>query len=307
MIAKMCMFSFALLAISSIVMAQTEGKAQAEGLVLHYKVFGTGSPILLLSGGPGIANDYFAPLAKALGETHQAILLDQRGTGKSRLAAIDLTTINFSTYINDLETVRKHLKFERWTLLGHSWGGTLAMAYAAKHPQQIKTMILVGSGGVNTDFVKYYTANILSRLSPAEREEIQFWQEPQRFMANPNRAIFEFSRIIAPAMVFDRKHVYALVEQTLAADAFNSAVNLVMNQQWFTNPYDFKEPLRRLTAPVLIVQGRQDPVGETTAYQIQQTIPNAKLQFVEQCGHWAFVEHEQEFLQIVRDFLKDLP
>ncbi|MGH7595094.1 MAG: alpha/beta fold hydrolase [bacterium] len=307
MIAKICMLSFTLLAIGSIVMAQTEGQVRADGVVLHYKIFGTGAPILLLSGGPGIANDYFTPLAKALGETYQTILLDQRGTGKSQLAAIDLTTINFETYLNDLEAVRKHLKVERWTLLGHSWGGILAMAYAAKHPQQVKAMILAGSGGINTDFVKYYTANILSRLSPAEREEVQFWQEPQRFMANPNRAVCEFSRIIAPAMVFDRKHAYALAEQTLATDAFNPAVNLVMNQQWFTNPYDFKEPLRQLHAPVLIVQGRQDPIGETTAYQIQQTIPNAKLQFVEQCGHWAFVEHEQEFLQIVRDFLKNLP
>ncbi|MCI0691189.1 alpha/beta hydrolase [candidate division KSB1 bacterium] len=221
--------------------------------------------------------------------------------------AIDPTTINFEAYINDLEAVRKHLKVERWTLLGHSWGGILAMAYAAKYPQRIQAMILAGSGGIDTDFVKYYTPNILSRLSPAEREEVQFWQEPQRFMVNPNRAVLEFSRIIAPAMVFDRKHAYALVEQTLKTDAFNPAVNLVMSQQWFAKPYDFKAPLRQLKAPVLIVQGRQDPIGEITAYQIQQTIPNAKLQFVEQCGHWAFVEHEQEFLQIVRDFMKNMP
>lgn len=180
------------------------------------------------------------------------------------------------------------------------------MAYAAKHPARVQAMILVSSGGINLDYVQYYPANVLSRLTPAERDAAQFWLEPTRFMANPDRALLEYSRITAPAMVFDRKHSYALVEQTLADGGFNTTVNLIMNQQWMMNPYDFREPLRTFSSPVLIVQGRQDPIGESTAYQIQQYLPNAKLKFIEQCGHWAFVEHEQEFAQVVREFLKSV-
>jgi proline iminopeptidase len=288
------------------VFSQTEGQINADGVSLSYRVFGKVTPIILLSGGPGISSDYFAPLAKALGETHQAVLLDQRGTGKSRIETIDPATINFEAYINDLEFVRKSFQAERWILLGHSWGGILAMAYAAKYPERVQAMILTGSGGINMDFVQYYPANVLSRLTPAERDAAQFWLEPTRFMANPDRALLEYSRVTAPAMVFDRKHAYALVEQTLGDGGFNTAVNLTMNQQWMMNPYDFREPLRNLKSPVLIVQGRQDPTGESTAYQIQQSLPNAKLRFIEQCGHWAFIEREQQFVQIVIDFLESV-
>ncbi len=177
--------------------AQTEKQVDANGVLLNYRVFGKGTPIILLSGGPGIASDYFAPLAKVLGETHQAILLDQRGTGKSRIETVDPTTINFDVFVNDLEFVRKDLKADRLMLLGHSWGGVLAMAYAAKHPERVQAMILTGSGGINLDFVQYYPANVLSRLTPAEREAAQFWLEPTRFMSNPDRALLEYSRVTA--------------------------------------------------------------------------------------------------------------
>jgi proline iminopeptidase len=54
---------------------------------------------------------------------------------------------------------------------------------------------------------------------------------------------------------------------------------------------------------VLVVQGRQDPIGESTAFQIRDALPGATLRFVEESAHWPFVEQEEAFLAIVREFL----
>jgi proline iminopeptidase len=284
--------------------AQVQGVVPADEVNLHYTIYGEGTPVLLLSGGPGISGAYFEPLAQALQQTYQAIVLDQRGTGTSILAEVNTSTINFDTYIQDLEDLRIHLELEQWVLLGHSWGGILSMAYASRYPDRVQTMVLVGSGGINTDFMKYYSSNIMGRLSPSERDMLAYWQNPARFAtADPDRIVFEVSRISAPAMVFDRADVYPLMEQTLQPEAFNATVNLVMTQQWYLNGYDFRESLSTFESPVLILQGRQDPIGESTAYQIKQTLPNATLTFIEQSGHWPFVEQKDAFLQLVREFL----
>ena len=94
---------------------------------LYYEIYGSGKPILFLTGGPGNSGEYFVPVAKRVSARYQSIVLDQRGTGKSTVKEYNEQTININEAINDLELLRKHLKFDEWTVLGHSWGGMLGM------------------------------------------------------------------------------------------------------------------------------------------------------------------------------------
>ncbi|MDQ3821607.1 MAG: alpha/beta hydrolase, partial [Acidobacteriota bacterium] len=259
------------------------GSFSHSGVTLHYKTFGRGHPVLLLSGGPGFTAEPLIPTAQELAESHMCVLLDQRGTGDSTLPVLDSTTINLRASVEDLEALRKHLGFNRWTVLGVSWGGMLAMAYAGAYPNSVDGLILVDSGGVNLDFLKTFDANINKRLLPSELKTIAFWSDPSRLAADPRRAGYEILRAKIPGYFFDRRKAQALINR-VTPESFDIRVNELMLRDLSRQGYDLRDALRSFEHPVLIVQGRQDPLGESTARQIHSTFPNSTLQFIEECG-----------------------
>lgn len=280
------------------------GSFSREGVTLHYKAFGRGRPLLLLSGGPGFTAEPLTPTAERLARSHRCILFDQRGTGDSYLPAPDSTTINLRVAVEDLEALRTHLGFSRWTVLGVSWGGMLAMAYAAAHPDSISGLILVDSGGVNLDFLKGFDANISKRLLPSELKTIAFWSDPARLAADPRRAGYEILRAKIPGYFFDRRKAQALVN-SVTPESFDIRVNELMLRDLSRQGYDLREALRTFGQPVLIVQGRQDPLGEPTALQIHSAFPQSTLQFIEECGHMPMTEQPDAFFATVEQFLRN--
>lgn len=138
------------------VVAQKADSIKLSNAVLYYYTYGQGEPILILSGGPGVSSHQEDDLAMTLSKGYKAILFDQRGTGKSWTKPIDTTTINIKTAIADIEILRKHLKIDKLTISGHSWGAMLASVYAAHYPNNVKNLILIGGGeldDVMTDVV----------------------------------------------------------------------------------------------------------------------------------------------------------
>ena len=112
---------------------------------LHYKTFGKGKPILIINGGPGMNSEGFASLAKELSKNNLAIIYDQRGTGASKIDTISVETMTMELMLEDIESLRKHLNLEKWTVLGHSFGGMLASYYTSKYPEKVTSLILSSS------------------------------------------------------------------------------------------------------------------------------------------------------------------
>jgi len=282
------------------------GSFSRDGVILHYKAFGQGRPLLLLSGGPGFTADPLIPTAEELAKSHRCVLFDQRGTGDSHIHAFDSNTINLRASVEDLEALRTHLGFAKWTVLGVSWGGMLAMAYAAAHPNSVSGLILVDSGGVNLDFIKEFDANISKRLLPSELKTMAYWSDPSRLAADPGRAGYEILRAKIPGYFFDRRKAQALTD-SVTPESFDIRVNALMLRDLSRQGYDLREALRSFGRPVLIIQGRQDPLGESPALQIQNTFPQSTLQFIEQCGHIPMIEQPDAFFATVEQFLRNHP
>jgi proline iminopeptidase len=118
------------------------------GFDLYYRSPGAGEPVLILSGGPGDDCDYMLPVASEIAKYGHAILLEQRGTGRSLPPRIDKSTIDLALYLEDFEALRAHLNVQRWTVVGHSAGGVLAMDYAAAFPDRIDKIILLDTAPV---------------------------------------------------------------------------------------------------------------------------------------------------------------
>src|SRR5437870_4909563 len=165
-----------------------------DGARLHYQTFGKGDPIIVLAGGPGFAGAYMAPVARHIGAKHLAVLPDQRGTGDSTVTAYDATTINVAAFVGDIEAMRLKLGAERITLVGHSWGGMLAMSYAAAHPDRVAALVLVDSGGPTPEFMLPFVMRLNARNSAEDLKKINEWSSDERRKENPRRAVLEITK-----------------------------------------------------------------------------------------------------------------
>lgn len=281
--------------------APTAATVRVGTVELHCTRRGEGPPVLLLSGGPGFAN-YLAPVAEGLAASHECILLDQRGTGRSQAAGADAKTLTLANAIADLEAVREQLHFEHWTLLGHSWGGMLAMAYACEHPERVQSMVLVGTGGPTLAFAAPFGDNLESRATAAERKQLAFWNDPANSKADPQRAIRERLRLRFPAYFFDHAAGETAWPEFGKCD-YASAVFRALMADLRATDFDLRPRLPRVTAPTLLLQGRQDPLPESILCDLHKQLPSAELHFVERCGHFVWIEQPKAFFATVREWL----
>ena len=265
-----------------------EGSVESEDqdTQLHYTILGEGTPILLLSGGPGFSSSYLMPVMQELSSEYKCILLDQRGTGKSKLDNYDYTKIDLKTLTNDIETLREHLGINKWVILGHSWGGRLAMAYTASgdetkdYSEYVQALVLVGSGGIDNN-QEVFGKNIEVRQRGFELEATYFWNNNYHKEVNPTQAIKERLRAQLPAYLFDRGEALPIIRQD-STDYFNPILfnEMVNNSKLQRQIGDKKSKLREYSRPVLIIQGEQDPIGASTAYGIYKIFeakPNFKV------------------------------
>lgn len=156
-----------------------------------------GLPALVLHGGPGSGcspaqRKFFDPSA------FKIVLFDQRGCGRSRPLAsdadADLSTNTTQHLIADIELLRKYHEVEQWTVLGMSWGSTLALAYAQAHPDRIKTIVLAMVTTTSEREVRWITEDV-GRIFPAE------WA---RFASAVPKSMREFRLVDAYAkLLFD--------------------------------------------------------------------------------------------------------
>lgn len=281
-----------------------EGSVRREGFSLHYRTVGSGVPLLLLSGGPGFEVDYMSGIAQELGSSYKCILLEQRGTGRSQPPNPTAAQMTVKLFVDDIEAVRASLNIDRLMILGHSWGGMLAMAYAAAYPDHVESLILVDSGGMDLSFGANFGDNLTSRASMSERQELEKAEAAIEHASDAkalNAAIVADNRLRTPLYFFNR----ALADKLLALlpnDSNPHRVFLLMQDDLVHN-YHVQSGMKSLTRPALVIQGRQDPMPETVAIAIHETVRNSQLVFIDQCGHFPWIEQPEAFNSAVRTFL----
>jgi proline iminopeptidase len=289
----------------AVLMATTRSQAEDGSFVsgghhLSYRSLGTGPPAIILSGGPGFVVDYMLPVADAL-PRHRKILLEQRGTGRSRGAKPTPADMTLKVAVRDLETLREHLKEERLFLVGHSWGGMLAMAYAAAHPDRIDRLILIDSGGPTLEFAGWFDDNIRARMRPEDAAAERYWGDAAKHGMPAEKVALESARAVTPAYFFDRGKGLAFAAQ-LTDDSLHSDVNAMLFAD-LEKGYDVRTGLRTLDRPTLIVHGHQDPIGDKTAEDIHSLIKSSTLVYLDKCGHFPWLEQPEAFRRAIGDFL----
>jgi len=112
---------------------------------LYFRDIGRGTAVIALHGGPDFDHQYLLPDLDHLADSSRLIYYAQRGRGAS-LGNVQPEDVTLASEIEDLDALRAHLGLESVGLLGHSWGGVLAMEYAIRHPERTSSLILLNSG-----------------------------------------------------------------------------------------------------------------------------------------------------------------
>lgn len=307
LIIKKILFSLIALAISvHPAFTQSIDKTiQRNDAKIHYKIFGEGKPILILAGGPGFSMKYITPVAEELSKSYQCILIDQRGTGESMVNIYDSSSITISKTIEDIEFLKKWLQISRWIVLGHSYGGILASCYIAKFPESISSLILIGGAGFNTDMWSYFDDNINSKLLPSDMQVIAYWNDSSRLISDPDRSIYEIQKASTPGYFYDREKSL-IFSQNFTPDEWNLDVWRLIWEDMDDHKLDVTQASKNVTQSVLILQGRQDPIGATVPWILNHTYPNSRFFFIEKCGHLPWIEQPEVFYRRIADFLKDI-
>lgn len=269
---------------------------------IYYQTFGSGTPVLIINGGPGLDSAGFEAVAKTIAaQGYRTILFDQRGTGHSRLASINAETIQLALMVQDIEQLRQQLHIEKWVVLGHSFGGMLGAAYAAKYPQFISKLIFSSSGGLDLQFRDQIAERLLNNLSLQEQIRLQMYQLRQRSGDDSDSTLDTLAQLRARAYVVDKSKAPLIAARL-------KVVNLTINQLVFAdlekNHFDLKTQFKQFGAPVLVLQGENDIISTETAQTIAGSFSNAELVLLPQCAHYGWLDQPDLYYSSVFRFLK---
>ena len=268
---------------------------------ISYRTYGSGKPLLIINGGPGMNSDGFEGLAVSLSKDYRTIIYDQRGTGKSVMKKVDSTTITMELMISDIESIRVQLGYEQWSVLGHSFGGMLASAYAAVHPERIDKLILSASGGIDLGLLSYFRESLNSKLTATQLDSISYWEGQIAAGDTSHAARLARGRNMAPAYVQDPKFIPIIAERLTQG---NSALNQLMWQDMRKINFDCAKKLKSYTGPVLLIQGRQDLIRPETVEAAQKAFSNSKVVYMEHCGHYGWLDNPEVYFREVTGFLR---
>jgi proline iminopeptidase len=269
----------------------------ADGATIWYEVTGGGAgrPLVLVNGGPGFDHSYLVTGAwERLGNDRPVVYYDQRGNGRSGPLA-EGEACGLAEQIADLEALRAHLGYDSMDLLGHSWGGYLVMAYAARHPEHIAHLVIVDSAAPRIQD----TAFLFDKIYPettARESDLAFAVE-----LGDAAAIAADLREYASMLFYDPAQRDAFLARW---DSFRYSRRI--NQLVWSDlqRFDLNPELAKLRMPTLVITGRFDiNVAPSVAWSIHKAIPGSEFAVFEKSGHLPFYEEEDAFVARLGAFL----
>jgi proline iminopeptidase len=284
-----------------------DGYVNAGGVMIYFVSIGSGQPLVLLHGGPGSTHADFLPSFLTLAANRRLVLIDERGSGRSERLA-DAKGYTLDNMVSDVEAVRVALGLGKIDLLGHSFGGILAQAYAIKHPDHLRRLILASTGSsaarINADF-----ATIKNGLDKTLRERIEALEARGIFEAS-GAQLAEYRKLAneaeLPYMYHVRPPAWDLAGEALGWDVLKEMWGAVSDFHIDGNlkEFDFTPSLRGLKMPTLVIYGDHDLLTAATAQESHAAIANSLLVELRNAAHMTFVDQPVAFFDAVSTFLR---
>lgn len=297
-----------------------------DGQLIHWEVSGNpeGKPAVCVHGGPGGggkrgARNGFDP------ELYRVVMFDQRGCGESLPHASDpgvsLAENTTEHLIADMERLREHLGIERWLLYGGSWGSTLILAYAERHPERVTEIIIVGVTTTRPEETDWLYRGV-GRLLPGPWETFRDALPPEdragdlvaaysRLLNSTDEAVrakaardwctwedavIAHESLGKPGAYSDRADDALIAFARICAHYFS-------HDAWLEDGQLLRDAHRLAGIPGVLIHGRLD-LGSplTTAWELAKVWPDAELEVIDDSGHTGSPAMGQAVLRAVERF-----
>ena len=289
----------------------TDGKyVTVNGAKLWVVLVGKGDPLIIIPGGPGGSHLGYRAF-DSLAKDNQLVYFDAFGRGKSDTAK-DVKEYSLSRDIEDIEGLREALHFDKWNVLGHSYGGLVAQGYALKYPQHISHLILANTfhsfimwqanddnsnREIKTNYPEVWDSLMIIRekgaVSSDPEHQRLYGKVPYGFLYayNPENFVHRAQKPYPNS--FNSKLYYQMVGKD---------GDFIVGSD--IGSFDYRKELINLKMPVLIYGGRYDRVAVPVMMEkFKEYCPQAKFVMFEKSGHNPQVEEPGKLFPLIENFL----
>jgi proline iminopeptidase len=266
--------------------------ALPDGYNINVEEVGSGFPLIVLHGGPGLDHSMFRPYLDPLGDEFRLFYVDERGQGRSE--RVDPTTLSLEVFAHDVDLLAEALELDGFALLGHSFGAIIATYHATE--LGTAAAYVISGGGDASEALDADVEASLEALGNG-RETIAASWEAEKTVETEE----QLKQLLHDQMPF---HFHGEPPPGYAEETVGSPEVL----RYFANigygAFDYRPKLSSVRKPTLIVVGEHDRTTTPRAARVlHEGIPSSELVVIPDAGHMSFVEKSEPYLTAVRRFL----
>jgi len=281
----------------------TSGRLSIRDTSLYVEVVGHGYPLVLMHGGPG-ADHWSLSTFRRLADQFTLVFYDHRCNGRSDGPPV--SSMTWENLTADADALRERLGFDSWAVLGHSFGGQVALEYALRYPKSLSHLILVDTGG--SEWWSRQNGPDLLAARGYRRSTVEL---ARKFFAGriaPNEMLPAMMRF--GSAYYHRRGLIQVARAMLRGE-WRAKVRpepLIYGGRELSVGWNVMDRLGEITVPTLVMAGRDDflfPPEHQVA--LAAGFPNGRLQIIERAGHNPHEERTAEVMAAVRDFIRPAP
>lgn len=253
-------------------------------------------PLVCINGGMLYDHSMLWPALSPLAAKRQVILYDQRGRGASSAPAqpADATIDDDAA---DVGAIRRALGIRTWDVLGHSWGGGIAMLATARDLAAVRRLVLVDAVGPTSEWMAPLRENVLRRLHGFQRDAVA--RIPEAALGSADPALHSaYARAVYPAWFTDPE----LASRFTPPDALSETGASVL-ARLRRDGYDWRPTLAAITTPALVLHGEEDALPLAVSRANSYIVRKARHEILPAAGHMPFWEAPALFFALVESFL----
>ena len=265
---------------------------------LFVDVVGRGYPLVLMHGGPGADHWTLLPF-RQLSDRFTLVFYDHRCNGRSM--GVPVSSMTWENLTADADALRASLGFDKWAVLGHSFGGNVALEYALRYPNSLSHLILLDTGG-DSWWAQENAPDLLAKRGFSRKKV-----ELARRWFNGRTAPWEFfPTLMRLGGAYDPHTSLVKAVRTMIAERRTKARPQaeIFGFGQLMKGWTVMDRLGEIRVPTLVMAGRDDFVFPPEHQgQLAAGIPNARLEIIERAGHNPHDERTADVMKAVTDFI----
>jgi proline iminopeptidase len=269
---------------------------------LYVEVMGHGDPVLLMHGGPGLDHVSLMPF-RDLADRHTVVFYDQRCNGRSAGPAV--TSMTWENLTADADVLREKLGFETWAVLGHSFGGHVALEYVLRYPERVSRLVLLDTAG-DARWSQENGPEVLAGRGFSPKTVAV----ARRFYSG-RVARKDFPRAAMRLMsAYDHRFSVLRLAREMIEGGWRTKMRpeaLIFGGQMMRG-WSVMDRLGEIAVPTLVIAGHDDFLFPPESQALLAAgIQDAQLRIIERAGHNPQSERRAETLRAVVEFLAAVP